>query len=128
VIAGHSGQASPRQLPRAQRCQDDELERTHGGGAPDHRTPVAVPAKNAGETVIGPSQSSALVRARAGKGLRAQESRCVEYTAYACSAGIEGRWISCAPPTWLRYCGECCRELPVQVRVPHHGLAGGTDA
>jgi len=87
VIAGHSGEASPRQLPRAQRCQDDELERSHVGGAPDHRTPVvAALVENAEKPVIGPSQSSALVRARAGKGLRAQKSRCVEYTANACAA------------------------------------------
>ena len=86
VIAGHSGEASPRQLPRAQRRQDNELERSHVRRAPDHRTPMAASSKKAGKTVIGPSQSNALVRARAGKGLRAQKSRCVEYTANACAA------------------------------------------
>ena len=49
---------------------------------------------DAGKTVIGPSQSSALVRARAGKGLRAQKSRCVEYTANACAAPGRGYLIS----------------------------------
>jgi hypothetical protein len=49
---------------------------------------VAALAKNVGKPVIGPSQSNALVRARAGKGLRAQESRSVEYTANA----LHGRY------------------------------------
>ena len=128
VIAGHSGEASPRQLPRAQRCQDDELERTHIGGTPDHRTPVAALAKNVGKPVIEPSQSNALVRARAGKGLRAQESRCVEYTANTCEAGAGSPSSHGAEPAWLGYSEGCCRELPVQLRVPHNGLAGGTDA